>query len=253
MRCFKHSYIDIIDIDTIVISMLKCLNCLFYYSNIFVKSLLNFQLLHLQFSVDSLNTANMANATTDQSNPAATEISNVVYRPVYKHWFYNKTVSDQKPTWTPFPMNDSLNLEEAYASNSNQFITTNGGRYDVNIENRTRSPIYWNGASDEVRRCSWFYKGADSRLVPYDECVSDLLEEEYRMASQSGEWNRKITIPSGEVVVFQAPSVIVHFLAAQTPDLWPNATIPVSCVYRFLNFASFVDPSNYSKPLIDLV
>lgn len=172
----------------------------------------------------------MAN-TTDQSNggpPAAAEISNVVYRPVYKHWFYNKTVSDQKPTWTPFPMNDSLNLEDAFISNTNQCITTNGGRYDVSIESRTRTPIYWNGTTDEVRRCSWFYKGADSRLVPYEETVSDMLEEEYRLTSQSGEWNRRIVIPSGEVVVFQAPSVMVHFLAAQAPDVWPNATIPVS-------------------------
>lgn len=170
----------------------------------------------------------MANIT-DQSNggPAAAEITNIVYRPVYKHWFYMKTSSDQKPTWTPFPMNDSLNLEDAFNSNTNQCITTNGGRYDVNIQERKREPIYWNGTADEVRRCSWFYKGADSRLVPYEESVSDLLEEEYRLTSQSGEWNRRIVIPSGEVVVFQAPSVLVHFLAAQTPDIWPNASIPV--------------------------
>ncbi|KAG4074829.1 hypothetical protein HA402_014383 [Bradysia odoriphaga] len=181
-----------------------------------------------QFPVDSPpNIATMAN-TSDQSNggPAAAELTNVVYRPVYKHWFYIKKTSDQKPTWTPFPMNDSLNLEEAFTSNSNQCITTNGGRYDVNIEERTRTPVYWNGASDEVRRCSWFYKGADSRLVPYEENVADLLEEEYRLTSQSGEWNRKIVIPSGEIVMFQAPSIMVHFLASQTPDLWPNASVP---------------------------
>ncbi|XP_037045786.1 uncharacterized protein LOC119081136 isoform X2 [Bradysia coprophila] len=180
-----------------------------------------------QFPVDSPNIATMAN-TSDQSNggPAAAELTNVVYRPVYKHWFFIKKTSDQKPTWTPFPMNDSLNLEEAFTSNSNQCITTNGGRYDVNIEERTRTPVYWNGASDEVRRCSWFYKGTDSRLVPYEENVADLLEEEYRLTSQSGEWNRKIVIPSGEIVMFQAPSIMVHFLAAQTPDLWPNASVP---------------------------
>lgn len=187
-------------------------------------------MLTFQFSVDSSNIATMAN-TSDQSNggpTTATELTNVVYRPVYKHWFYIKKSSDQKPTWTPFPMNDSLNLEEAFTSNTSQCITTNGGRYDVNIEARTRAPVYWNGASDEVRRCSWFYKGADSRLVPYEENVADLLEEEYRLTSQSGEWNRKIVIPSGEIVMFQAPSIMVHFLAAQTPDLWPNASVPVS-------------------------
>lgn len=171
----------------------------------------------------------MAN-TTSQSNPVpnTTEVSNVVYRPVYKHWFYNKKLSDQKSAWTPFPMNDSLNLEDAFASNSNQYITTNGGRYDVNIETRMRAPIYWNGASDEVRRCSWFYKGADSRLLPYEESVADLLEEEYRLTSQSGEWNRRITIPSGEIILFQAPSIMVHFLAAETPDVWSNSSVSVS-------------------------
>lgn len=155
-------------------------------------------------------------------------------------------------------MNDSLSLEEALTSNSKQCITTNGGRYDVNIETRTRSPVYWNGQSDEVRRCSWFYKGADSRLVPYEETVADLLEEEYRLTSQSGEWNRKIVIPSGEIVMFQAPSIMVHFLAAQTPDLWPNASVPVRC-YHFLrftrncsqNFVFFLD-SIRSQPLIGL-
>lgn len=174
-------------------------------------------------------------SNTDQLNSgqAAAEISNVVYRPVYKHWFYNKKSSDQKPTWTPFPMNDSLNLEEAFTSNATQCITTNGGRYDVDIETRTRTPIYWNGATDEVRRCSWFYKGIDSRLVPYEESVSDLLEEEYRLTSQSGEWNRRIVIPSGEVVMFQGPSIMVHFLAAQTPDVWPNASVPVSLFGTF--------------------
>lgn len=38
-------------------------------------------------------------------------------------------------------------------------MTTDGGRFDVNIEERTRTAAYWTAESNEVRRCSWFYKG----------------------------------------------------------------------------------------------
>lgn len=56
-------------------------------------------------------------------------------------------------------------------------VSTDGGRYDVNILRRQRVAVYWDEAPTEVRRCSWFYKGnADSRYVPYDENVATRLE-----------------------------------------------------------------------------
>lgn len=99
----------------------------------------------------------------------------------------------------------------------------------MNITERTRGAIYWNGEKNEVRRCSWFYKGIDSRFIPYEETTATQLEEEYRDASNTGEWHRTIPLTTGETVVFNGPSVIVHFLSSQSPDAWPtNSTVPVS-------------------------
>lgn len=59
----------------------------------------------------------------------------------------------------------------------NVIIRTDGGRYDVQLYERTRSAVFWGEEPTEVRRCSWFYKGdADSRFVPYSEEFSDKLE-----------------------------------------------------------------------------
>lgn len=55
-------------------------------------------------------------------------------------------------------------------------VATDGGRYDVNVTERTRSPVYWPGEVTNVRRCSWFFKAIDSRFMPYEENIADLLE-----------------------------------------------------------------------------
>lgn len=104
-------------------------------------------------------------------------------------------------------------------------VTTDGGRFDVNIIERKRIAVYWTAESNEVRRCSWFYKGADFRLIPYEENVAEQLEEEYRDASNTGEWQRKITLSSGETVVFNSPSDILHFLQSQPSDSWNNTAV----------------------------
>ncbi|KAJ6638114.1 Phospholipase DDHD2 [Pseudolycoriella hygida] len=137
--------------------------------------------------------------------------SDGVYRPVYKHWFYLKSVSDRKPTWTPFSMSDSLNLEEAFNTNAPNDVRVNGGRYDVCIEKRCRTPVYWNANCEEVRRCSWFYVGSDSRTVPYDEKVADALEEEYKLGFETGKWNRRVSVSPNENVHLKDPTLLIYF------------------------------------------
>lgn len=56
----------------------------------------------------------MTNTSEERVTVPATA-SNIVYRPVYKHWFYNKIVSG-KSIWQPFSFNDSMLLEEVYTS-----------------------------------------------------------------------------------------------------------------------------------------
>lgn len=56
-------------------------------------------------------------------------------------------------------------------------VCTDGGRYDIQLYDRTRTSVYWEEEPTEVRRCSWFYKGdADSRFIPYSEDFSEKLE-----------------------------------------------------------------------------
>lgn len=87
-----------------------------------------------------------------------------------------------------------------------------------------------------MRRCSWFYKGVDFRLIPYEEHVAEQLEEEYREASHTGEWQRKIPLTTGETVVFNGPSDMLHFLQSQSTDGWNNAMVLKFEMYILFRF-----------------
>lgn len=154
-----------------------------------------------------------------------TSTSNITgpFRPVYKHWFFNQTVAT-KPNWTPMTMTDSLALEEAYTSGSygNRLIPTEGGRHDVDIEARTRKAVYWTADDIEVRRCSWFYKALDTKFIPYEEDVAEILENEYKEAYESKQWQRKVTLPNGVLVNFHGPNVMVHYLETSGTEWRPR-------------------------------
>lgn len=55
--------------------------------------------------------------------------------------------------------------------------------------------------------------------------MAEQLEEEYREASHTGEWQRKIPLTTGETVIFNGPSDILHFLQSQPTDGWNNAMV----------------------------
>lgn len=58
-----------------------------------------------------------------------------------------------------------------------EVIATNGNRYDVNLVQRKRTPVYWDDEPNELRRSKWFYlPEEESRYVPYDEQMNELLE-----------------------------------------------------------------------------
>ena len=89
---------------------------------------------------------------------------NFVNRPVY---IENKDDPEQiTETWKPFSMRDSMSLEHFYEMDKTTevLIPTDGGRYDVNIPKRVKTPVYWkDGLNDEmeVRRASWFSKAGN--------------------------------------------------------------------------------------------
>uniref|UniRef100_A0A8C6ZZZ5 WWE domain-containing protein n=1 Tax=Nothoprocta perdicaria TaxID=30464 RepID=A0A8C6ZZZ5_NOTPE len=146
------------------------------------------------------------------------------YEPVQPHWFYCKEVED-KQIWLPFSLLDSAKLEEVYNSvqpdPESVVLSTDGGRYDVFLYDRTRKAVYWEEEPSEVRRCMWFYKGdKDSRFIPYTEDFSDKLETEYKRAVTTNQWHRRLEFPNGEMFVMHNPKVIVQFQPSVSPDEW---------------------------------
>ncbi|XP_070132827.1 proline-rich protein 36 isoform X2 [Drosophila bipectinata] len=165
-----------------------------------------------------------ASGSNDKGQASATPSVAIPYTPALVHWFYKRSV-DSKFIWTPFSHYDSALLETSLNSDDSTLIVpVEGGRYDVNIKERSKTPVYWEGKAIEVRRCSWFYKGVDSKYVPYTEDTAALLESEYQRSAETGEWHQKIMLANGEQVVFHGPTVIVHFLPQQNGDTWGAST-----------------------------
>ena len=58
-----------------------------------------------------------------------------------------------------------------------EVVSTDGGRYDVELGRRLRRAVYWEEEPVVIQRCSWFYKReGDNRYVPYDEDQAGRLE-----------------------------------------------------------------------------
>ncbi|XP_043568642.1 SEC23-interacting protein isoform X1 [Chiloscyllium plagiosum] len=147
-----------------------------------------------------------------------------IYEPVRPHWFYCKLV-EGKPIWMPFSFLDTAKLEEVYNSiqpdPENVIVSTDGGRYDIQLYDRTRHAVYWEEEPSEVRRCTWFYKGdMDSRFIPYSEEFSEKLEGEYKKTVTTNQWHKRLEFSSGETIVMHNPKVIVQFQASSQPDEW---------------------------------
>lgn len=151
-------------------------------------------------------------------------VSPPAYTPVRPHWFYSREI-EQKLVWMPFSLLDSTNLEEAFGTGNDVVVTTNGGRYDVDVGARLRRPVYWEETPSQVRRCTWFYKlEGQNRFVPYEEPVAFVLEERYHQSMATGSWHQRLELPGNQTVVMHNSSVMVHFLPSSHPDEWGNVS-----------------------------
>ncbi|XP_038044465.1 phospholipase DDHD2-like isoform X2 [Patiria miniata] len=145
------------------------------------------------------------------------------YHPVQPHWFYCKEF-DRGEVWNPFSIMDSIRLDEALHASYNNLnediiISTNGGRYDVNIQQRQRHAVYWDERPSSVRRCTWFYKSdGENRFLPYEEALADKLEQEYETAVLNNVWHKRLEFADGETIVMHNPNVIVHFRPPSRAD-----------------------------------
>ena len=104
---------------------------------------------------------------------------------VTPHWFYLKKWTITMPfykvmsEWIPFSKLDSNKLEHEHLLHRGKgnvaVVPTDGGRYDVNLSEMNRKPVYWNEEACAVRRCTWFYK-EENQFVPYEPEQAEKLE-----------------------------------------------------------------------------
>ncbi|KAE8619421.1 hypothetical protein XENTR_v10009758 [Xenopus tropicalis] len=145
-----------------------------------------------------------------------------VYEAVTPHWFYHQ-VQDNRSSWFPFSREDSDKLEQAFSSGVNPqtiVIPTRGGRYDVHLGSRKQRAVYWEEKESEVQRCTWFYKGEESRYVPYPEDFSQVLEDAYMLAVTLNEWKKRLESPFRDIIILHNPKLMVHYQPVGIPDEW---------------------------------
>ncbi|RHZ72580.1 hypothetical protein Glove_242g139 [Diversispora epigaea] len=93
-----------------------------------------------------------------------------------------KIPSKRPSNWVPFSKRDNDSLELAYKSgNSGKKVPCNEDYlFEVDIDKRKLSPVYWTGPSYDVRRATWFQQGDGSKFSPCDENLAAQIEEGYR-------------------------------------------------------------------------
>nr|CAH8855341.1 unnamed protein product [Trichobilharzia regenti] len=184
------------------------------------------------------------------ANPTSiisSSIPTATYHPVGAYWFYS-TIVDNISIWWPFSRHDSYQIETeffrsyclsstsnalpisnddlSYTSGANEtqeiIVQVDGGRYDVYVKKRERRSVYWEEQPSEVRRATWFYKPqGESRVLPFSERICDLLEAQYKLSVEQGQWGKRFELPSedrrggNDVFIFYSPQSMIQYLA------WP--------------------------------
>ncbi|RWS17102.1 phospholipase DDHD2-like protein [Dinothrombium tinctorium] len=111
---------------------------------------------------------------------------------------------------------NSNRIEEVFAKNKfTEFnvVSTNGGRYDVYVNERIRKSVYWCETPLPVRRCLWFYRYENqSNFTPYTEDFADYLEETYKEVSLSNKWHQKVDFgDQSQFFIFNGPNSGIHY------------------------------------------
>jgi len=144
------------------------------------------------------------------------------FSPVQPYWFYSKKIQG-RITWIPFSLIDAQRLDEAFAHNR-PIIATNGNRYDVNLVERRRTPVYWDDEPNEVCRSKWFYlTERQSRYVPFTEKMNETLENLYVETCRNQTWHKKHQMNGGkEVLIFHSPVLMTIQSAEGDFGEWSN-------------------------------
>lgn len=83
--------------------------------------------------------------------------------PAVYNWFFQH----QSQQWSAFSKIDNDAIEAAPAptgaavGEDHPPVVTDGGRYEVDVADRTRTAVYWSAPANEIRRCLWLAGGGD--------------------------------------------------------------------------------------------
>ena len=132
------------------------------------------------------------------------------------HWFYKKSTVNGK-NWYPFSLKDSDRLEEVFQGSKSghtlsQVVSTDGGRYDVYLDEKVKKAIYWDEVANEVRRSTWFHqKPGENFFIPYNQEFTYKLEKHFQRSIELNQWDTRIELTNGEVIVFYNSKIMMHF------------------------------------------
>ncbi|KAI8992095.1 hypothetical protein BDF20DRAFT_86566 [Mycotypha africana] len=92
---------------------------------------------------------------------------------------HNKTTSSTASKWVAFSKRDSIALEKAYQDHDVRAkVPVNEDHlFEVDVTERTISPVYWEGPTYEVRRATWFMQS--DGWIPCEESLAEQLELGY--------------------------------------------------------------------------
>ncbi|KAI8985203.1 DDHD domain-containing protein [Pilobolus umbonatus] len=81
--------------------------------------------------------------------------------------------------WVPFSQRDSAALEKAYQNDDvrAKVAVNEDHLFEVDVSQRTISPVYWEGPTYEVRRATWFMQ--TDGWIPCEENLSEQIELGY--------------------------------------------------------------------------
>ncbi|CAF3679891.1 unnamed protein product [Rotaria socialis] len=192
-------------------------------------------MISIPMDVDAEQTvADLTVTSAANLNPMNTELERHDYSPIQPYWFYSKK-SQGRITWIPFSLTDVRRLDEAYAQNR-AVIATNGNRYDVNLVERTRTPVYWTDEPNEIRRSKWFYLPEnDSRFIPFDEKMNEILENLYKETCHKQLWHKKHEMNDGkEILIFHTPVMMTIQSTEGEITHWSNFSYETRTLKRGL-------------------
>jgi hypothetical protein len=83
-------------------------------------------------------------------------------------------------------------------------VVTDGGRYEVDVAGRQRTPVYWSSPHNVVRRSLW-YVGIAEAMFPLSEAHCTLVEEKFQASWKAGKWRVEINLDDGVLLAVYTP------------------------------------------------